>query len=240
MQKKHTPKIAAALALLVGAALYYLAQKPAGNGVGEPQLGAAAFHGIPPEGTGGDPALNRLKNRWSAPDSVRDISIGEIIRFPHELLDNAGRKDRSKWDNGARAQAANKESEGARVEGFLVAVKESGPESCNGHSDSLRDYHIWIAAGPEAQKRDAMIVEMTPFWKERFPEWRLRYLESLARRHSKVRVSGWILWDEEHPDEVGKSRLTQWEIHPVTDFEVFNNGSWQRLTGGGVAYLSNE
>jgi hypothetical protein len=28
------------------------------------------------------------------------------------------------------------------------------------------------------------------------------------------------LLDEEHPDEIGKSRGTIWKVHPVTGFEV--------------------
>ncbi len=37
---------------------------------------------------------------------------------------------------------------------------------------------------------------------------------------SRVRISAWILWGEEHGDQVGKSRGTLREIHPIHRIEV--------------------
>ena len=51
-------------------------------------------------------------------------------------------------------------------------------------------------------------------------------LVQLAKKGARVRVTGWMLWDEEHGSEVGKSRGTLWEIHPVHKIEVFNDGEW--------------
>ncbi len=189
------------------------------------------FHGFGPEGTGGDPLLNKQKNRWSAPQSFRDVSVDDILSFPHTELDMVGKKYRSKWGSSANNQLEQYESQGVRVTGYLVAAKESGPESCNGHSDSLRDYHLWITSSPDVNKNTGVIVEMTPYWKEQFPEWRLRYIQALVRNNAKVRISGWVMWDQEHPDEVGKSRGSQWEVHPVTLFEVQSGGSWRQLNG---------
>jgi len=187
------------------------------------------FHGIPPEGIGGDPILNRQKNRWTPPDSIRDFSITDIFSFPHQELDIAGKKYRDSWSAAASAQVEQSERFGARVEGYLIAVKQTGPESCNGKNDSLRDFHIWIGTSPDNAKPSGLIVEMIPYYKELHPEWRLRYLQALCERHSKVRVSGWVLWDEEHPEEVGKSRGSQWEIHPVSAFEIYTGDTWSEL-----------
>lgn len=191
---------------------------------------ATTFHDIPPEGSGGDPELNRHKNRWSEPASYTDMSVPEIIAFDHSALDDAGRKQRSNWSEAATTQAAKYEQMGVRVEGYLIAAKQSGAESCNGESETYRDDHLWLAASADDQKRDGLVVEVTPYWNERHPEWDLKTLTRLAREHTRIRVSGWILWDEEHADEVGKSRGSQWEIHPITRIEVTQGNGWQLLS----------
>src|SRR5438093_809682 len=102
---------------------------------------------------------------------------------------------------------------GAALVGLLFYLRapsrkfpESGPESCNGYSDSDRDYHLWITDGKEDSKAEGIVVEITPRWKVAHPEWRLRFLQALAQQRSRVRVTGWILWDEEHGNEVEHSR----------------------------------
>jgi hypothetical protein len=123
------------------------------------------------------------------------------------------------------------ESRGMRVTGYLIAAKESGPESCNGYIDSLRDYHIWIGDSSTAGKASSLVVEVTPRWKAIHPEWRLQYFNALARQHAKVRVTGWLMWDEEHANEIDHSRASCWEVHPITKFEVWSGGAWRELTG---------
>ena len=220
-QQRQLATLAAIILALL--AIYFLAnRKSSKQEASQPQTAqapGATFHGIPPEGDGGDPDLNKLKNRWTAPQTTRAYSVNDIMSFAHDKLDNAGRERRDRWSRAALAQASEYESQGVTVEGYLIAAKESGPESCNGHSEVYRDFHIWIGSSPNSAKSESIIVEMTPFWKEQYPEWTLRRLESLTSSHPKVKVTGWILWDEEHADEVGKSRGSQWEVHPVTKFE---------------------
>jgi hypothetical protein len=94
----------------------------------------------------------------------------------------------------------------------------SNPESANGHIDSLRDMRLWIADSPSAKKQDAILAEITPRWQETL-NIEAAMLSKFASQKKKARVTGWIMWDEEHPTEVGRSRASQWEIHPVTSFE---------------------
>ena len=190
--------------------------------------------GVDIYGKGGDRELNREKNRFDAPKTFADFDADAIIKIPDERLIEAGTKHREHWSSGERDYASEEESHGVRLTGYLIAVRREGPESCNGYSDTLRDFHIWIAERPSDWKADAVIVEMTPRWKSVHPEWRLRELERLVRRHAKVRASGWLMWDEEHPDEVGRSRGTQWEVHPVTNFEVYSGGGWQPLASNDI------
>jgi len=35
--------------------------------------------------------------------------------------------------------------------------------------------------------------------------------------------------DPEHPDQVGKTRGTIWEVHPVMKIEAFADGRWTNI-----------
>ena len=185
------------------------------------------FHGIPPQGIGGDSLLNIEKNRWYAPQNYSDMTISDFINLPHDSLTAMGAKDRDNWSSAASVQAAAGESKAVRVTGYFVNVHKEGKESCNGNDTNYVDFHLWIA--DDANKRDSqsIIAEMTPFWKEQYPKWQLKTLDSLASFHTQVRISGWIMWDEDHP--VGSSRASLWEIHPITKFEYYSGGAWQAL-----------
>lgn len=221
----------AALAFLILLIVLARRQSPVLNTGKSNELGIAPeiLGGFPRVGKGGDPDLNLQKNRITAPTKPEEYDPSGIVNLGHQLLDREGRQHRANWDADAKAYLDRMESIGARLTGYLVHAKESGPESCNGYVDSLRDYHIWIGGTPDAEKLNSVVVEVTPRWKTVHPEWRLRYFEKLSESHAKVRVTGWLMWDEEHPDEVGKSRGSQWEVHPITNFEVFANGEWRTL-----------
>ena len=73
------------------------------------------------------------------------------------------------------------------------------------------------------------MIEFTPRVRAMHPTWTLQGLESLARQKTKVRISGWTMLDPEHPDEVGKSRGTIWEIHPAVRVETQQGNGWKEL-----------
>jgi hypothetical protein len=185
--------------------------------------------GVGREGLGGDPILNRMKNRISEPVTIRDFTVPQVIGIINDVLMQEGRRQRKNWYPSARLFAEEKESWGVRVTGYLIRAKQSGVESGNGYIDSLRDYHLWIGDRPMAERRTTMVAEITPRWKIVHPEWHLRMFKRLAEQRAKVRVTGWLLWDQEHGSEVEKSRGTSWEVHPVTKFEVWSDSTWIEL-----------
>ena len=180
-------------------------------------------------GSGGDPLLNAQKNRDIAPTATTEMSPSAVIAIPAGDLPEAGRRKRENWSSSASTYAHTMEQRGVRVTGYLVNAKQSGPESCNDYSETARDFHLWVSDAPTDDKSQGVIVEMTPRWQERHPEWRLHTLQRLAHDHAQVRVTGWLMWDEEHANEVGRSRATQWEVHPITTFEVLSGGTWRTL-----------
>jgi hypothetical protein len=141
------------------------------------------------------------------------------------------------------------------VVGYLYYAKKGSAESVNCQLTDVEDidFHIGIgfdsnvAAGLEKPQKkltaaerkevaqDSFIVEMTPHYRGRFePDWTLDALKP-ALGH-KVRVVGQLLADTEHyraSDDCGFPaggtencwRSTVWEIHPVTQFQVCDDGS---------------
>lgn len=185
--------------------------------------------GIGLEGKGGDKLFNRQKNRIARPKTVEDLTVQQVLSIESDFLLQQGKRRREKWYPAAKLYAEQQEARGIRLEGYLLRAKQSGIESANGYIDSLRDYHLWIGDGPNALKNTTIIAEVTPRWKTVYPEWRLRTFRKLAEQKAKVRITGWLLWDQEHASEVAKSRGTQWEIHPITHFEVWSGGQWVEL-----------
>jgi len=187
----------------------------------------------PPEGDGGDLVLNRLKNRVTAPSSYHELTVSEFLKeFP--ALHTPRRTNRY---NAAQAAAITpREQEGVELVGYLLAAKQSGPEATNCHSKTRRDDHVWIGAvkpsspaEAKAERAQAVIVEPTPNTLALHKSWRLHTLQQLTRQEAKVRISGWVMYDPEHPDQIGKTRGTLWEVHPVTRIEVWSGGQWREL-----------
>ena len=172
----------------------------------------AMFHNCPPEGTWKteeDKALNTLKNRWTAPDPInKQVDLAEVV---------APGPDEHRFGNGW----------GATLEGYIVALKLEGPEGCNCESPAPdeRDFHIWFGLKPSALKRECMVIEITPRWREA-KKWDVSEIKSWKSR--RVRVTGWFFWDPRHasmavnstPSAKLLARATCWELHPVTSVEV--------------------
>jgi hypothetical protein len=62
-------------------------------------------------------------------------------------------------------------------------------------------------------------------------------MKALARQGARVRISGWLFWDQRHPERLpsrqgsAATRGTLWEVHPVTGIEVFSAGRWIDVRG---------
>lgn len=181
----------------------------------------------PPAGDGGDPALNQLKNLGDQPSHPAAMEVGQIL-----ALKGAGpREPRARWTPAQRQAIAGTESAGVVVVGYLLGAKEEGAEAanCHGADRDEHDFHLWLAAAPGDPKSRAVVVEITPRQHDR--RWTLATLRRLARQHVQVRVTGWLMFDQEHGPDVGRSRGTLWEIHPITGIEELSGGAWRPIGG---------
>lgn len=184
-----------------------------------------SFNGCPAEGDGGDPDLNRLKNRV---DEGKYLGMAfeemEKLEWPKTIE----RRKRADWSAIDTATVSQYEGNPVSVEGYLASSRQEGPESpnCHGADSTFKDFHIWLTKNAGEDRSQSIVVEMTPALRAQHPKWTTRLLGRIARENNRVRISGWLLLDPEHPDQVGKTRGTIWEIHPIMRFEVEQNGVW--------------
>ena len=190
-----------------------------------PQTGS--FHGCPVRANSGDRDLNALKNRTSQAINPRPITFAQIQHLQRPSVVTA--VHRSRWQDDDLTLAAAQERRGVVLTGNLIAIRRQSPEKTNCDSPTWRDFHVWIAPTSRSAKVSAVVVEVTPPWQEVNPNWNLPTFRALARIGAKVRVTGWLMWDQDHGSEVGRSRATLWEIHPITKIEFVKNGRWTEL-----------
>lgn len=189
-----------------------------------------------PEGDESDKVTNHLKNRTDVPASYHDVSWLALHDLPYPYAN----KNREQWT--ADQTAAIKPYEGVpvRVEGYLVAVKPqagSGESvNCGWTDEEETDWHVALVADPSQLEKDAVVVEPTPRIKIGHPGWSKARLtpwikpkNSTAKDLPAVRISGWTMLDPSHRNHLGKYRATLWEIHPVTQIEVWKDDKWVAL-----------
>jgi len=205
----------------VGAAPLALAAKPVP--VGE------EFEGCGEAGHEPDHGLNRRKNRVDEGTyQPTDWNVIAQLPWPHEV----GYRFRSVWTKAEALEVAKYEGAAVSVEGFVVAHRLAVPEPTNCYftAHAHRDYHLVLAQMPEVHPRHTIVTELTPRIRARHPRWTLERLDSLQRSGARVRVSGWLMLDQMHPEHVGKNRITLWEVHPVMRIEWQNSSlAWVSL-----------
>ncbi|HEX7973110.1 MAG TPA: hypothetical protein VF498_01770 [Anaerolineales bacterium] len=194
----------------------------------KPQPKEITFQGCPPEGDGGDPVLNKNKNRVDEA-SYYPVTFDAVFQLTWPKA--VERKDHDKWSAADAAAIAKYEGIPVAVEGYLAGVKQSGPEStnCHGAEPQFNDWHIWLTKTAGEDRTQSIVVETTPRVRANHPAWTLPAAEQLVKNQTHVRISGWTMFDPEHPDQIGKTRGTIWEIHPIMKIEVEKNGNWVSL-----------
>lgn len=195
-------------------------------------LGCGKQLQCPSAGFGGDSQLNRLKNRTAPPDSLREMTAADFLRdYPPDMHTPT---EHDEYTRAQRDSIEPREAQGLSLTGYLVKAFRALPELSNCLDPEDEDWHLNLYPGvpPPGVSQDSLvagsiITEVSPRWQDmRKDVWSLDSLRALADRHALVRISGWVMYDPEHPGQLGQLRATSWEIHPVTAIEYWNAGAW--------------
>ena len=194
----------------------------------KPQPKEITFDGCPPEGVGGDSQLNLFKNRVYQAKYI-PVSFDSLttLTWP-KSVEQQEMKD---WSPANRAFINQYAGIPVMVEGYILSIREGLPESanCNRANGSSLDWQIYFSANQRDDRSQAVIVEVTPRVRMDH-KWTIDLIHSVFMGdHLPMRISGWLYFDPEHPDDVGQIRATLWEIQPVMQIEVFQNGRWIQL-----------
>jgi hypothetical protein len=215
--------IAAVTAAIVLATLMPVSAAPS------PVVASGSFAGCPAHGSGGDPQVNVLKNRSTAPASANPITVAGMKELPG--LPAGSPAMRANWPASARAIIEPHEGQGVVFTGYILQVaRETGePSNCGSTLPRDEDVELFLAQRPGVTNGHQIILgEITPRWRAVYTSWRPTNLRAVAGGN-RIRITGWLLYDQESFGETHGGTATPWEIEPITNVEVLRNGNWVNL-----------
>lgn len=189
----------------------------------------SAFEGCGPDGSQPDYQLNRRKNR---------VDEGAYLSVPWRVIAHlkwprqVGYRFRNQWTRSEQREVARYEGVAVEVEGYVAGYRLEIPEppNCYSRDAAKRDYHLWLTEAPNGRKSRSIVVEITPRVRANHAAWTEDRLAALVHAQSRVRVSGWLMLDQMHPELVGGNRITLWEVHPIMRIEWLRpDSSWVPL-----------
>lgn len=189
----------------------------------------SAFEGCGPAGSQPDYALNRRKNRVDEGTYV-PVPWTVIARLPWPVW--AGYRFRNQWSKGETREVARYEGAAVEVEGYLAEYKLEIPEPPNCYARDARhkDFHLWLASKPGDRKTHSIVVEITPRVRVIHPMWTAEHLAALRDGRVRLRVRGWLMLDQMHPERVERNRRTLWEVHPIMHIDWLRpDSTWVSL-----------
>jgi hypothetical protein len=182
--------------------------------------------------TGSDPGneTNRHKNRTDVPGSYHAVAFDALTGLPDLHVP----KDRATWAEDDRNEIAKFEGVPVTVIGYLVAIKPqvggSGESTnCKWTTYPVVDWHMALVKKPGQGEELAFVVETTPRVRRKHMKWTEPNLDPWLDSIDPVRISGWLMFDPEHRNHMGKFRQSMWEIHPITKIEVWKTDKWVDL-----------
>jgi len=180
------------------------------------------------------------KNRLTVPCHYVAITVDQMLSLPNLPANVRGLPT----NNQDLTDLQNEESQAVVLEAFLAMAKDGGQEGTNCNSATRKDVHMEIvdtdAEDPKSNRGRHVITEVTPWFGQAMSAWSKTNIGTYAsyvdgysgNMHgppTKIRVYGWLFYDEAHAGSLGQWRGTAWEIHPITRIEVFVNGEWKAL-----------
>jgi hypothetical protein len=121
----------------------------------------------------------------------------------------------------SNAMSPRYEGAAVEVEGYITDYKLEFPEPPNCYSTNAagRDYHIWLTENPHQGKRESIVIEITPRVRISHSGWTDERLAALVETQARVRIRGWLMLDQMHPESMPWTRFTLWEVHPIMQID---------------------
>jgi hypothetical protein len=201
---------------------------------------------------------NCMKNRWPVNLSaftVESLDTGAFLKKVREYDSYLQSEQRSQLTAAQKDRLDSYENQIVSLTGWLVLAYAGPPETTNCVSANFHDWHLEIFANPSdhaprmgdptpiiceitprterAIYRDGVRIQsLTGFFRLQDASYR-----ATGQKAQKIRVTGYLLWDDEHNDsaDVGSTiqyfgnngfhhpwRSTAWEIHPVMKIEAIH------------------
>jgi hypothetical protein len=139
---------------------------------------------------------------------------------------------RADWPASTRAIVTPHEQQGVVFTGYIVSVaRESGdPSNCGSALPANEDIEVFLGDRPGvSESKRIILAEITPRWRAAYPSWRAANLRTVASAGNRVRITGWLIYDEKSWREREGTTATPWEIEPITSIAVLRNGSWTKF-----------
>lgn len=211
------------------------------------------------EGSGRGPDTkerNRLKNRWLAEltgVSIKSFDTAGLLKHVADFDARTKGRKRKDLTPEEKRQLEILEAPVVSLTAYLALAYAGPPETTNCSSTDFHDWHLEVFDEapdhpPQPGDPTPIICEITPRTQNAIFRDGVRVqelaaffrrpdvtYESTGHKAEKVRLTGYLLWDDEHNDntkDVGATirsiarnryhnpwRATAWEIHPVIKIE---------------------
>ena len=184
------------------------------------------------EGDGEDTITNVRKNRTDLPTKYFDVKWSAIasISFPRQQVLP---RVLVRWPDAERNKILQFEDIPVRVVGYIETIRpQAGNKestNCNATKAADTDWHIAFVRQAGDSEQTSIVSEVTPRVRIAHPAWTRKNLKPWTDSVLPVRFSGWLLFDPEHKNHLGRFRQTLWEIHPIIKIEVSKDGEWVDL-----------
>jgi hypothetical protein len=176
----------------------------------------------PPQGDAKRASIQKLNEAKARLDEVSDGDVDDTVTM--DSLSEPG-DDSMRWEDG----------QGVEITAYVIEVRDGGAASSNCHSFRNADHDTILELGPTPGALDyahRLYAVVTPQWRRAAAadrvDWSTGALRALYVQRW-VTVRGWLLFNPEaapvslHTGTLGGpavTRMTAWEIHPVTSIEL--------------------
>ena len=183
-----------------------------------------------PEGDGEDTLTNIRKNRIDVPADYHEVKWVDIAHVPFPR-DKVVPKALVRWSADEIVKIMQFQDIPVSAEGYINRIRPQAGNKESTNCDATKaadtDWHIAFVENAADDEPGSIVVEVTPRVRQMHPAWTQNNLKPWIHSQLKVRFSGWLLFDPEHKNHLGRFRQTLWEIHPITKIEVQRpDGAW--------------